>query len=104
MLSRRPFRVKECTVGTGSACGAIFLNENFKKLLYEKVGQDILTPRCLADAVKNFEEGLKQDFDPFSNDCDDEFEIPLPGIPDNESLGIIAGYITLPKLTRSSAC
>ena len=97
MVSRRPFKVKECTVGTGSDCGAISLNENFKNLLEERVGAGVLTSKTLEQAVKNFEEGLKHEFDPYSSDCENEFEVPLPGIQDNAALGIVAGYIVISK-------
>lgn len=100
MVSKRPFQVKEITTGTGSACGAMYLDENFEKLLYDRLGSkagEILTIKCLTEAVKNFEEDLKQTFDPFAPDCDSEFEVPLPGAEDNPSLGISAGYITLSK-------
>jgi hypothetical protein len=104
MVTRRPFKVKEVTVGTGSLCGAISLNENFKKLLRERLGVssgEILTPKCLEAAIQNFEGDLKRNFDPFSPDCDEEFEVSLPGARDNPSLSIAAGFITLPKYSMS---
>lgn len=101
MVQRKPFCIKECTVGTGAACGAVFLNRNFEKLLHERIdSQDpgVLTPRRLIEAVRNFEGNLKFAFDPFSEDCDDEFEVPLPGAPNIPGIGLEEGYL---KLTKS---
>ena len=100
LVSRHPFNVKECTVGTGAACGAIYLHQNFEKLLHQLLGSrgpEILTPRRLAEAVKNFEGNIKIYFDPFDEDCEDEYEIPLPGAPDIPSIGLVEGFITLSK-------
>jgi hypothetical protein len=48
-------------------------------------------------AIKNFEGNLKFVFDPFSEDCDDEFEVPLPGAPDIPDIGLEEGYLKLSK-------
>jgi hypothetical protein len=51
----------------------------------------------LANAVKSFEGATKFQFDPFSEDCDAEFEVPLRGAPDIPNIGLEDGYL---KITR----
>lgn len=100
MVERQPFSVRECTAGTGAACGAVFLNRNFEKLLHERLDPHdpkVLTPKRLMEAVRNFEGNLKFSFDPFSEECEDEFEVPLPGAPDIPRVGLEEGYIKLSK-------
>jgi hypothetical protein len=100
MTSRYPFRVRECTKGSGGACGAIFLTENFKELLVKQLGPenvDILTARRLGEAVNSFERNLKFCFDPINNYEEDSFEIPLPGAPDMPAANLQDGYLTLSR-------
>jgi len=101
MISRRPFQVRECTIGTGGACGAIFLTEYFKELLIEKIGpenKDVLTPRRVAEAVNSFERNIKFTYDPYTvSDQEDNFEIPLPGAPDLPDINLLEGYLTLSR-------
>jgi hypothetical protein len=40
---------------------------------------------------------LKLNFDFFSEDCEKEFDIPLPGAPDIPDIGLNDGEITLSK-------
>lgn len=100
LVSRHPFKVKECTTGTGEACGAVFVTRNFEKLLHERLGphsQKVLTPKRMMEAVRNFDGNLKLNFDPYDESCDKEFEIPLPGAPDIPSVGLEEGYLKLSK-------
>lgn len=100
LVSTEPFRLKECSTGTGAACGAIFLTDNFEKLLHQRLGarsQEVLTPKRLDYAVKSFEGYLKCNFDFFSEDCEKEFDIPLPGAPDIPEIGLNDGEISLSK-------
>ena len=50
---------------------------------------DILTPKRVAEAVKTFEQDIKFTFNPYSDDEEDSFEIPLPGAPDIPQLKLI---------------
>jgi hypothetical protein len=102
MMSRHPFRVREYTKGTGGACGAIFLTQYFKDLLFEKVGEEnraILTPKRLAEAVHNFERTVKFTLNPYdkSSHTETSIEIPLPGAPDIPAIKLEDGYITLSR-------
>jgi hypothetical protein len=100
MISRRPFKVRECTKGTGGACGAIFLTEYFKELLVTKLGPkhiDVLTPKRIAEAVNSFENNIKFTFNPYSDDEEDAFEIPLPGAADIPEAKLQDGYILISR-------
>jgi hypothetical protein len=59
-----------------------------------------LTPKRLTEAMTKFELNLKFEFDPFPQDCDDSFEIPLTGAPDIAAIGLKGGYITFSKYTH----
>ena len=88
-------------MGTGGACGAIFLTEYFKELLIEKIGpenKEVLTPRRVAEAVNSFERNIKFTYDPYENsDEEDGFEIPLPGAADIPRANLREGYLTLSR-------
>ena len=101
MLSRRPFKVREATKGTGGACGAIFLTEHFKELVVNKIGADhaeILTPKRMAEAVNSFERNIKFTFNPYSNEDEEEsYEISLPGTPDIPEAKLQDGYLSISR-------
>ena len=97
-----PFEIKECSVGTGASCGAIRLDEGFERVLREKLDKHaytLLKPRTLAEALDHFDTAIKRQFDPYSMDCEEEYEIPLTGAPDMPELDVVAGYLTLQKFS-----
>jgi hypothetical protein len=101
VISREPFSVEECNVGSGAACGAIYLHQGFEKLLRDKVGaqaKTILTERRVNEALRYFENAIKRAFNPYEEACETEFEIPMAGAPDVPALGLEEGYL---KLSRS---
>jgi len=51
----------------------------------------------LANAVKSFEGAIKFQFDPFSEACNAEFEVPLRGAPDIPNIGLEDGYLKVTK-------
>jgi len=51
----------------------------------------------LTNAVKAFEGGIKFQFDPYDEDCEQEYEIPLRGAPDIPDLDLHDGYLTIRK-------
>lgn len=99
IVTRKPFRIKECTGGTGAVCGAIFLTRSFEDFLHQRLGSraDILTPKMIQNAVKTFEGNVKFQFDPYSDGCEAEFEFPLRGAPDIPSIGLEEGYIKVSR-------
>jgi hypothetical protein len=100
ILSRYPFEIQECSVGTGAACGAVFLDEDFERLLRNKLGRhatSILTARRAIEAAKYFDSGFKRNFYPYDRDSESDFEVPLVGAPDIPEIGLEAGYLKLTK-------
>ena len=98
--SRQPFIINECAHGTGGACGAEYLNEGFEQLIRKKLGifaDEVLNPRTLTEALKNFENNIKCQFNPLSRECEEEFEVPCPGADDIPSIGLEGGYLRLTK-------
>jgi len=66
-------------VGTGAACGAKSLDEGFNNLLRNKLGRhstELLAARHLPEILRHFE-NLKCEFDPYSEDCESEYHIPM---------------------------
>src|SRR5271155_6110541 len=69
IVTKVPFQIKECTVGTGGACGAFRLDENFKDVLRRKLGRHAdrnLKTRTLDDAVNYFENAIKRQHNPYA--------------------------------------
>jgi hypothetical protein len=102
--STHPFAADECTIGTGGACGAAYLNSEFENLLQNKLGPkaaEVLTPRRVQEAMRSFETTIKCQFNPYLPDCEAEYEIPLPGTQDVAKIGLEGGFI---KLTRYVRC
>ena len=100
MRSRRPFIINECARGSGGTGGAQYLNAGFERLIRKKLGtraNEILNGKCLTEALRNFETTIKCQFNPLSEGCDSEFEIPVPGAPDIPSIGLESGYLKLTK-------
>jgi hypothetical protein len=100
VASRDPFTVKECTLGTGEACGAVFLNKEFENLIKRKVGgrsEVLLTERALSVSMEMFDNWIKCKFDPDDEDGEDEYDVPLPGIEDISEIDLKGGYLRLTK-------
>jgi hypothetical protein len=56
----------------------------------------ILTTKRLAEVIKTFD-SLKRSFNPFAEDCEDEYEFTFTGAPDIPEIGLEAGYLQLRK-------
>ncbi|KAL8938655.1 MAG: hypothetical protein Q9216_003775 [Gyalolechia sp. 2 TL-2023] len=79
-------RVVEVTKGSGDQCGSIFLNRIFASFLRNKLGGHVAWNKdVLEDALKRFEVDVKRNFD---DSTDATYDIPVPGFPDDESLGV----------------
>jgi hypothetical protein len=99
-VTRHPFRVEECSVGTGAACGAIYLDQGFENLLrnkFEGVGEHLLDGKRLAYLLRQFDNAIKRQFNPFDSQAETEFEIPVAGIQDIPEIGLHDGYLRLHK-------
>lgn len=99
IITKEPFRIKECTGGSGGVCGALFLTRNFQDFIHHHLGEHshLLTAKRLEAAVKYFEGDLKFYFDPYSENCEDFYEVPLRGAPDIPSIGLEEGYLKISK-------
>lgn len=106
VVSLAPFCVEECNVGSGAACGAVFLNKGFEELLCQKFGEKaetILTSRRLAEAVRFFENSIKVAFNPYDEWSENEFDVPLGAVDDIPEIGLEDGYLKLSKFVGSMA-
>lgn len=102
-MSIDPFEIEESTAGTGAACGAIFLDQRFEQLLRTRIGKnvaEVLKPARLEEAMKTFNATIKCNFDPFAEDCDDTFDIRLPGARDIPEIQLNDEYLSLTKFVR----
>ncbi|KAJ6077563.1 uncharacterized protein N7446_000499 [Penicillium canescens] len=87
ILALQPvLRLKESAAGDGKLCGGIFLNNIFEHFLSERLGNcEGWDDDTLGAAMREFEMETKRSF---SGDTKQDFSIPVPGLADNESLGI----------------
>jgi hypothetical protein len=98
VISRDPFSIEECTVGSGAPCGAVYLNKGFESLLRRKLGakaNSVLTPNRLREAMRYFDTGVKCSFNRCNEACETEFDVPLPGAADSPDINLEDGYLKL---------
>jgi hypothetical protein len=104
VVCREPFVVEECNVGSGAACGAIFLNKGFEELLRKKLGgraPSILTSKRLAQAMRFFESSIKAAFNPYDDYSGNNFDVPIGTVVDIPEIGLEDGYLTLTRFNDS---
>ena len=100
IITRSPFQIQEANVGSGAACGATYLNRGFESLLRRKLGDQavrILTPKRLREAMRYYENDVKAAFNPLDPNCEIDFDIPIPGVEDDDELGISEGFLKISK-------
>jgi hypothetical protein len=76
------------------------LDEGFEDLVREKLGRDavsLLKPRTLAELHRYFDSAIKGQFNPYDEECEEEYEIPIIGAPDKPAINLVAGYLKLQK-------
>jgi hypothetical protein len=104
ITSTSPLRLKEAAPGIGALCGSVFLNLKFQDLVRQRMGVEVFqafcdkNPNAWAVAHKYFEDYVKRNFDPIDSDTefdDSQFNVPIPGAPDNLAAGIVGSFITL---------
>jgi hypothetical protein len=91
--------VEECTGGTGAACGAIYLDQGFEKLILKKfdnVGVNLLGDKRLTSLTEYFANNIKHRFNPFEPQVQSEYDFNV-GLPDNPAIDLKDGYLTLKK-------
>jgi len=95
----KPLRMKECVMGDGGLCGAIFLDEEFERYIRTRVGReqyDRLSMRAKENMRVNFDRGLKRSF---ARDTTERLLVELHGIADNSDDDIEDETITIKYLT-----
>lgn len=101
IVSLKPLHLEESIRGTGGLCGAAFLNMRFQQLVEKRMGARAykdLAPQSFAVLMKNFEDYVKRNFEALGSaeEFDDgEFNVPFPGVPDNQDAGIKMGFFSL---------
>lgn len=93
-----PLCVEETATGTGGLCGSSFLDIAFEEYIRERMGLTAYTAmkqrdaRVWQTALRYFEDFIKRRF---SGSEDTNYNIPLPGLPNDATTGIEDGYLVL---------
>jgi len=53
--------------------------------------------------MRFYDTEVKPAFNPMDPSCESEFEVPLPGVQDDQTLGISEGYLTITKYAVSES-
>jgi hypothetical protein len=92
-------------LGSGAACGSIYLTKGFEKFLRQRLGatSNVLDDPMVAKGANDmFESFIKCSFDPDEDeDEDEEYNIPLNSVADIPSINLMRGYLKLSTFTRS---
>ncbi|PMD40386.1 actin-like ATPase domain-containing protein [Hyaloscypha variabilis F] len=82
-------KVREAAPGSGGLCGSTFLNRRFGEFLVQKLGQEKgWDDEVLAEAMERFDSV-------FSTSSDLGYTIPVPGLNNNEQLGVRRGRFNI---------
>ncbi|KAB8342848.1 hypothetical protein FH972_022446 [Carpinus fangiana] len=100
-----PLQVEESAIGDGGLCGSAFLNYRFEDHVRARIGEERYAnmrekkPKTWQMGLKHFEEFVKRNFtDDSASDSDSEdqeINIPFPGLPDDEDVGLDSGFLTM---------
>jgi hypothetical protein len=97
IISKQPFRVKECNAGSGGTCGALFLHKGFEALLRKKLGRhakDILTAERLAECITWFELYVQRVFNPLDKSDDImDYRVPMTDVKNIRKIGLKNEYL-----------
>ncbi|KAI8340001.1 hypothetical protein BC941DRAFT_419156 [Chlamydoabsidia padenii] len=58
-----PAKLKEITKGMGESCGSMFLDDQFSRLLQEKLGNQVVSKAAMRTMVDQFVDSIKPEFD-----------------------------------------
>ena len=89
---------EEYSGSSKSDCEEAWLRDAFTTLLRQKLGihaAKTLTPKKGLEALRHFDVYIKRQFNPYVDDCNEEYEICLAGAPDTPEIG---GYQILQQL------
>ncbi|KAK4214464.1 hypothetical protein QBC37DRAFT_149989 [Rhypophila decipiens] len=98
IVSLKPIRVEESAVGTGGLCGSAFLNYRFEEFVRTRLGASrfdemkVKKGKTWQMGLRYFEEFVKRNF---NEDEHQEINIPFPGLPDDEEVGLDSGFLVM---------
>lgn len=98
IIQLSPLRVEESAVGTGGLCGSTFLNYRFEDHVKSRLGIERYNhmkerkSKAWQMALKYFEEFVKRNF---NEEEHQEVNVPFPGLPDDEEIGLDSGFLIL---------
>ncbi|CAK7272772.1 hypothetical protein SEPCBS57363_005315 [Sporothrix epigloea] len=98
IISLKPLRVEESAVGTGGLCGSAFLNYRFEEHVSRRLGQSRFNEmktkksKTWQMGLRYFEEFVKRNFNENEHQ---EVNIPFPGLPDDEEVGLDSGFLVM---------
>lgn len=95
----------EVTVGTGAACGSIYLNQQFESFLRNRLGEKVmrnLPEKRLKEVIAQFDSTIKREFNPLDPTSEKEFEISIP-LPDMPEKGLSDGYLSVSKYAMNQS-
>ncbi|KAF8249243.1 actin-like ATPase domain-containing protein [Wilcoxina mikolae CBS 423.85] len=90
-----PLQTVESVSGTGDLCGSVYLNERFEQHIRNVLGDDVIDgmkPRAQMEMFRTWEEKVKFKF---GSKTDLDFEVTVPGIPDDEENNVEGGFYTM---------
>ncbi len=89
-------KISEAAAGSGAACGSTFLNRIFRKYLENNFSEnDGWDEDTLEEALDRFETIAKRKF----NGDQEDIVIPVPGLTNDRSKGIMRGKLTMSAST-----
>ncbi|KAI5795147.1 hypothetical protein EDC01DRAFT_74332 [Geopyxis carbonaria] len=100
IVNTEPLVLNEVVTGDGDLCGSVFIDLEFKNQLkgfLEDVWEN-LSERALHTIEDAWEYNIKRNYEPelCGSNNNHPWEIFLPGVADNERLGIKDGVLTIP--------
>ncbi|KUJ11961.1 actin-like ATPase domain-containing protein [Mollisia scopiformis] len=85
--------IREASPGSGGMCGSTYLNRRFARFLTTKIGQEEgWDAELLAEAMERFDLVIKKQYSDLSS-----YTIPVPGLANNEGLGIKRGRLLITR-------
>ncbi|KAF2227835.1 hypothetical protein BDZ85DRAFT_254962 [Elsinoe ampelina] len=102
VTSLDPMQFREVVPGEGGLCGSAFINFGFENLMKTKFGPNEFhkfykrSPKQWKVVMDNFDQSVKRSFDMSkARNRKRKFELPFPGMPDNSTIGIEGGMLSL---------
>ncbi|KAL7275120.1 hypothetical protein RUND412_001960 [Rhizina undulata] len=89
-----PLAVSEVVGGSGGLCGSGFVNEMFEEHVRKLLGNatiDNMKPVAKREMLRRWEDKVKFTFADADNI--EYFDVTMPGVPDDESKGLEAGFL-----------